>query len=244
MHCKTCLHLANTYPMHCASTWVDWRDSITWRPEIFTDLGARSYFYASLGFNRGLTDFPGLAFEQSLDIAGLRRDPPSLVDRYEAPILPSGNDEEKEGFVRTNKAQDRLLRLETQLRAFIDEQMTQAFGTDWPKSRLPNGLHEEWQKKKRKALEAGGEDRPAIAYADFTDYERVICRSDNWREIFDGFFGRCESVRETFQRLYPIRLDTAHARLITQDDELLLYVETRRLVKVIPPRPSELESNR
>ena len=101
--------------------------------------------------------------------------------------------------MRTNKAQDWLLRLETQLRAFIDEQMTQAFGTDWPKSRLPNGLYEEWQEKKRKALKAGGEDRPLIAYADFTDYERVICRSDNWREIFARFFGRCESVRETFK---------------------------------------------
>src|SRR5687768_8923575 len=47
------------------------------------------------------------------------------------------------------------------------------------------------------------------------------------------FFGRPESVRESFQRLYPIRLDTMHARPITQDDELLLYVETRRLVKIL-----------
>ena len=75
-----------------------------------------------------------------------------------------------------------------------------------------------------------------IAYADFTDYERVICRSDNWREIFTTFFDRPESVRESFQRLYPIRLDTMHARPITQDDELLLYVETQRLVKVIVRR--------
>ena len=41
-------------------------------------------------------------------------------------------------------------------------------------------------------------------------------------------------VRETFQRLYPIRLDTMHARP-KQDDELLLYVETRRFMKVIEP---------
>lgn len=71
-----------------------------------------------------------------------------------------------------------------------------------------------------------------IAYADFTDYVRVICKRDNWN-IFKPFFDREENVRESFQRLYPVRLDTMHARPITQDDELLLYIETRRLSKVI-----------
>jgi hypothetical protein len=40
-------------------------------------------------------------------------------------------------------------------------------------------------------------------------------------------------VIKSLQRLYPIRLDTMHARLVTQDDELFLRVEVRRLVKVI-----------
>jgi hypothetical protein len=68
---------------------------------------------------------------------------------------------------------------------------------------------------------------------DFTDYELIICKRDNWREVFGVFFDRPENVRESFQRLYPIRLDTMHARPITHDDQLLLYVETRRLLKVI-----------
>jgi len=216
----------------------DWRDSIAWRPEMFTDLAARSDLYVSLGFNVALTDFPAPAFEQSLDIAGLRRDPPPLVNRYGAPIPRVNDDDEEQGLARTNTAHDWLLRLETQLREFIDERMTRAFGPDWPKRRLPNGLYEAWREKKRKAKEAGGREWPLVAYADFTDYERVICKSDNWREIFAVFFGRPESVRESFQRLYPIRLDTMHARPITQDDELLLYVETKRLVKVIIVRRS------
>jgi hypothetical protein len=214
----------------------DWRDPITWRPEILIDLAVRSDFYASLGFNRALTDFPEPAFHESLDISGLRH-PPELIDLYEPTLASSAEDNDgEENLARTNMAHDRLLRLETQLRSFIDEQMTRVFGADWAKHRLPNGLYEEWQAKKRKAEHAGATERPLIVYADFTDYERVICRSDNWREIFAPFFGRRESVRESFQRLYPIRLDTMHARLITQDDELLLYVETRRLVKVIPGR--------
>lgn len=214
----------------------DWRDVITWPKDIFTDLAARSEFYLGLGFNHALTDFPAPAFEQSLDIVGLRREPPPLIDLYGTPVAPADDEEEEEGLARTNAAHDWLLRLETQLRNFIDEMMTRSFGGKWHKQRLPNGLYEEWQEKKIKAMQAGGKDWPLIAYADFTDYERVICKGDNWREVFAVFFVRSESVRESLQRLYPIRLDTMHARPITQDDELLLYVETRRMVKVIKKR--------
>ena len=61
----------------------------------------------------------------------------------------------------------------------------------------------------------------------------IKCRPDNWRQFFSPFFDRPESVRELFQRLHPIRVDTMHARPITQDDEFLLYVETKRLMKRI-----------
>ncbi len=212
----------------------DWRDSVTWRPEIFTDLSARSKFYASLGFNPTLTDFPMPAFEQGLDLAGLIPDPPSVDDRYSNSIPPpSDEDEYDEGLERTNMAYDRLLRFETQLRAFIDEKMTLVFGSDWPKHRLPNGMFDQWQEKKRKAEQAGAREQPLLAYADFTDYVLVICREDNWRSVFAPSFKRKESVRESLQRLYPIRVDTMHARIITQDDELFLRVETLRLERVI-----------
>jgi HEPN superfamily Swt1-like protein len=213
----------------------DWRDTISWPPEIFTDLSARSEFYVGLGFNAALTDFPLPAFEQSLDIAGLRGNLPSFVEGYGSAVRPVDGDEE-EGLTRTNTAHGRLLRLERLLRKFIDEEMTRTFGTDWPKHRLPNGLYDQWHEKKRKAEQAGAEERPLIEYADFTDYVPVICKADNWREVFGPFFNRPESVRESFQRLHPIRLDTMHARLITQDDELMLHVEVKRLVKVIVKR--------
>lgn len=89
----------------------------------------------------------------------------------------------------------------------------------------------EWVEKRRKAEGAGEPVRPLIAYADFTDYERILLRADNWKAVFEAVFHRKEAVRESLQRLYPIRLCTMHARLITQDDELLLYVEAKRLLK-------------
>ena len=86
--------------------------------------------------------------------------------------------------------------------------------------RLPKDLYDQWHEKKKSAEQAGAQEWPLIAYADFTDYERVICKKDNWREVFGSFFGRTEHVREAFQRLYPVSVDTMHARPITQDDEL------------------------
>lgn len=194
---------------------------------------ARTEFYIERGFNPALTNFPARAFRETLDIAGLRREPPALADHYGAPIPPSDDDEEEEGLARTNVAHDWLQRLETQLRRFIDEAMMAAFGPDWARHRLPNGVYEKWQEKKREAERSGDRDWPLIAYADFTDYELVICKRDNWREVFARVFGRPESIRESLQRLYPIRVCAMHARQITQDDELLLYVEVRRLSKVI-----------
>lgn len=213
----------------------DWRDRIAWPEEIFVNLEARSAFYLERGFDTSLTDFPAPAFQETVQIAGLRRDPPPTAEMYGPPILPAEDDDEEEALRRTNDAHDVLMRLEMQIRRFIDDKMTEAQGPNWTKHRLPQDVRENWENKKRAAEAMGAESRPLIAYADFTDYEKVLCRGDNWREVFVAFFKRPENVRETFQRLYPLRLDTMHARPITQEDELFLYVETRRLVKVILP---------
>lgn len=211
----------------------DWRDNITWTEPVLTDLRAREEFYVGLGFDPALTDFPEPAFQESTEVAGLRQEPPALVDAYGEPFARADDGEEEGALIRTNMAHDWLTRLETNVRQFIDVQMTAAFDDNWPKHRLPNGLYDQWIAKRETSVKAGRVALPLIAYADFTDYVLVICKADNWREVFMAHFDRPESVRESFQRLHPIRLDTMHARPIGQDDELLLYVEVKRLVLVI-----------
>jgi hypothetical protein len=138
----------------------DWRDSITWPPTIFDDLTARSEFYVGLGFDAELTDFPAPAFRETVTIARLRREPPTLVDAYGAPAARAESDDEEIALVRTNEAHGWLLRLETQLRRFIDHHMTQAYGPDWPRHRLPNGIYEKWAEKKNGLrTQAGGHGR-------------------------------------------------------------------------------------
>jgi len=207
----------------------DWREPIDWPPLIFTDLEARSHFYGSLGVNVALTDLPTRAFRESLAIADLWDAPAPLVGDYDAPETHDKGDEDEQGFARTNEAHDRLQRLETQLRRFIDQIMIEECGPEWPKHRMQPQVFETWRDKKQRAQRHTEADLPLIAYADFTDYELVICKRDNWR-LFEKYFDRPESVRESMQRLYPIRIDTMHSRPITQDDELFLMVECKRLL--------------
>jgi len=211
----------------------DWRDPIASNLADLADTADRDEFFSARGFDRELTALPVPAFRQCVSLARLDTPPPRLADAYGSPVPVADEPEDEEGFIRTNEAHGWLFQLETHLRAFIDAQMSLMFGADWYRTRLPRDVHERLVAKKQEREKAGAPARPLLAYADFTDYEKIICRKDNWREVFSGFFVRQESIRESFQRLYPIRVDTMHARPITQDDALLLYVETRRLIRVI-----------
>jgi len=213
----------------------DWRDPITtWQSADFERADARRGFYVDRGFNTNLTDFPDAAFDESLSIAGIKGDSPILVVAYGELTSLFIDGEESKALARTNVAHDRLQRLESQLRKFIDLSMTKAYGADWPKHRMPNGVYDKWMFKK--AADKGRKTEwPLIFYADFTEYVGIICRSDNWKEVFAATFERMESVRESFQRMYPIRLAIAHTRPIDKEDELLLFVETKRLLRVMQP---------
>lgn len=213
-------------------TWLgDWQDTITWPDHIWRDRAARADYYDSLGFDANLTDMPAPAFLEATGIADIRTERPSMVESFGPPV-PSSTPDEEAALSRTNRAHDWLQRFESHIRCFVDAAMTRAFGSDWPRHQLPNGMYDSWLKKKSAAVGAGAREQALIAYADFTDYVRVISRKDNW-QVFGNYFGRREDIRESFQRLHPIRLDTMHARPISQDDELLLYVEVKRVLRAI-----------
>ena len=204
---------------------VQEQNRIAWPRKILTDYGERADFYVSRGLKGARPDFSAPAFEKSLDIADLRGDKLLLVDLYGSPL-----DHKEEG--RAPMAYVRITGLETQLRRFIDERMTACYGSDWPKHQLPNGMYRQWKEKKQKAQQGGRGEDALIAYADFTDYVQVMCKRDNWH-VFSPIFDRKENVRESFRRMHPVRVDTMHARQITQDDALLLDFETRRLSKAM-----------
>lgn len=207
----------------------DWRGKVAWPTDIFDDANARTAFYVDKGFDARLTAFPTEAFSEGIAVAGLSDRPPPLLDQY----VGETTKDQQPSLERTKAAYDRLLRFETQIRKFINEQMTRHFGPDWIKHQVPEPIRNGWQQKKAIARKRGEQDWPLIAYADFTDYVPLITRQDNWKVAFEPIFQRAESVIESFQRLYPIRLCTMHARLITADDELYMFVELKRLLTAI-----------
>ena len=208
----------------------DWRDKITWKSINLESLPERRILYQDLGFNSDLTDLPDEAFDEAVEIVDLDECAPVLIETFGDPLgqLDGGYD----GLDRTNFAHRWLFCLESQIRKFIDLNMRFAFGVNWPNHQLPNGIYDQWLDRQRKKELTSRSKHPIIAYSDFTDYERVITRKDNWDQVFRPIFHRPENVRETFQRLYPIRLDTMHARIITKEDILLLYAESTRLVRL------------
>lgn len=210
----------------------DWRDRMVLPSDIGDDLALRSEFYVEQGFDPGLTEFPNPVFEETLE-RGALRDPIPQIGGPGQEELPPPDGVEEAGLVRTNWAHDRLTRLELHIRVFIEAQMRATIGKNWIRQRVPPAMREAWTEKREKAKQAGETPKDLIHYADFADYAILMERRDNWDDIFKPVFRRKEDIRESWQRLFPIRIATMHARLISQDDELLLVVETKRILKAI-----------
>ena len=70
-------------------------------------------------------------------------------------------------------------------------------------------------------------------YLDFTDYSRIIDKTDNWKEVFQPVFGQREGIKEALQRLQPLRLATMHARSVSTFELLNLLVESKRIAIAI-----------
>lgn len=206
----------------------DWREPIELKPDIAEDPEKRTAFYIERGFNSTLTDFPEKTFEETLDIVGLDTSIEGRLDE-----LYSLDPADDAALRRTNYCHNHLQKLERRLRQFIHNAMTAQYGEDWPNKKLPPEMRTAWEQKRTQLEKHGTILTFFIEVSDFTDYEKIICRKDLWREVFQPHFLRKESVIESFQRLYPIRLATMHGRLITSEDLLYLVVENTRLMNAV-----------
>jgi len=208
----------------------DWRDFTSTPGVSVHEPEDREGLYRERGLEPTLVGFPAQAFDQLAEDTGLTTESSAVLALFDAEI-PVADFTAAEQH-RTNVAFQRLLSFELYLRCFINDAMTSAFGEDWPRHRLPNGIHDGWQEKRSKAEAQGGNVCRLIDYADFTHYLLIIQKADNWKTVFKSVFNRKEDVVESLQRLAPLRVDTMHARPlnITNADLLMLYVETTRIV--------------
>ncbi|HMF55285.1 MAG TPA: Swt1 family HEPN domain-containing protein [Pyrinomonadaceae bacterium] len=221
-------------------------DSSKLTDSILFEAEARTEFYLDQGFDARLTAFPSSAYNDALFQSGLLR--PDLF----SPVFPSAEmgyypleederevsddpevEEERELKARLLKAYDIISNLEIRLREFLIGVMESVFGQSWTKQRVPGEIYKQWKEKRDTALSKGETEQPILWYADFTDYERIITRKDNWKDMFEGKFINMMDVQVSFQRLYPIRNCTMHTRPLTKEDFLLLTVEAQRILRAI-----------
>lgn len=208
----------------------DWREPITFIEDTLVNPIARAELYLEQGLDPTLTDFPVPAFHEGANLGGRG---PAKEDTPDEPA--EDNDAE---FDRAERAFAQLREFEIAVRTFIVDVMEATFGASWMKRQLPKDMRDKWHSKREADVKAGRSPRPLIEYADFSDYKMIIERGDNWKGAFNSVFSRPEDVRESFQRLNPVRIATMHSRLVTLDDELLLMVETRRVLTAIRNRSS------
>lgn len=209
----------------------DWRDQRLWEGDLLDDIDQRTDVYCEIGFDEQLTDLPEPAFREASTRVEVRTTLPVLTGLYGS---SSESDTGSQFVENTQEAYAYLNAFERALRDLIEHEMTKHFGAEWPKRRLPDGMFEEWCRKRNAACDAGLPSERLIDFADFTDYKQIIMRKANWRDVFKACFRRQEAVNEAFNRLHPVRLAVMHNRQIRRDDELLVYVETTRLFKIVP----------
>lgn len=224
----TCRPFGNDVTLAARDVLGDWTGVATLPADVFTDSLARSTFYLERGYDSAVADFPAPAFYENLRYAGLGET---------APTVEEETDEDEATRRRTSEAQALLCEFEREMRQFIQKKLVICAGSKWPKQRVDEKVFKGWKEKQQTDRTRRSVDLPLIDYIDFSEYERILTRKDNWQEAFQTHFEREESVRESLFRLMPLRNAAMHARFLTQDDWVFLQVEVKRLRIAITRTP-------
>lgn len=215
----------------------DWRTAPTYDPRKILEPLARTELYLAQGLNRDLSAAADEAIAAGFKVAGLAVDyltSPSLEQFVPSDASPS----ETAARRRMGMCFEILWKLERELRDYIDRLMTAQYGNNWPRQRLAPAMLVDWKEKAEKLKAQGRPVERLIEVADFTDYVQIICRTDDFKLLFvAGFRSEAGSVRESFNRLMPLRLATMHARVVTKQDLLYLVSESTRLFSAMGISP-------
>jgi hypothetical protein len=200
----------------------DWRDVRSADIEPTVDSIDSSSFYRLRGFNSALTHFPIHAFDESLQISGLRR------PGAETPAIGE-SDEAK----RRHSANCWLYDFETEFRLFLSLIMTRVHGEKWMESCLPKGMLVRFGTGRHRDSERSDAEGELIDQTLTSDYLKIISHEDNWATVFEPIFGQLADVQESLRRIVYVRNRVSHHRPLTQEDELTLAAEITRITNTI-----------
>lgn len=207
----------------------DFRDNVSWDESALLDAEVRVQTYWERGFRPEIADFSS---ETLGEFSKAVEKGPALT-KVESPFSFAIFFNCKSPDERRTMGFECISTIERQVRTLIDQKMTAKYGPGWVKARLQGQLREAWTAKQEAAVRQGRPKESLIHYADFTDYELIITGGAAWTDIFAGIFGRKEDVRESFQRLNPLRVAIAHSRDLVNEDVLILVAEGTRLMRAM-----------
>lgn len=123
----------------------------------------------------------------------------------------------------------RARRAELKLRRFIEQRMQAAYGPYWYKQNVPDEARREWRRRRQVDLDNGRKPSRLFDYAGFEDYRTIIENAANWTNVFEPVFKVKTSILESLRRLSLIRNPDAHIRVVTIEDFIDLWSESRRI---------------
>jgi hypothetical protein len=171
---------------------------------------------------------------------------PKKVVRPKRPKKVSKKKKEKtpsiEKFIQQGTAL--IFKLETKLRAFIEKTMVHHYGEKWWKKGIPSDVRQNCKRRMKKNDSPFGlpKSNRKLDYADFSDYRKIILRKDNWRDIYQNYFGgqkiilegyliQLEELRNTIQHNRSNLNDRAILKLQLLSDDILNAI-VRTIVKL------------
>ncbi len=113
-----------------------------------------------------------------------------------------------------------IYQIEVGLREFIIVTLSRV-DPRWVRQRLPADVLEKYREgrqEERKAKWIELIPHHPLYYTDFPDLRKIVERTDNWRDVFQGIFADKEVLCGILRELEPIRNKVAHNRRVTKYD--------------------------
>lgn len=137
---------------------------------------------------------------------------------------------------------ERILKnLENELRQFLIKKLS-AYSKNWWNERIPvkikNQPFERMRKDEISTEKVEGFE--LINYVDFSDYRKIICKDENWNDIFKNYFFDKEIVSVKLKELERIRNSIAHNRKLDSYQTQLLELHNAFMLKCIQKNDNAL----
>ena len=140
------------------------------------------------------------------------------------------------------ECQEALDVFEQHLRAFVKNQMREAFGDKWWKTNVPGTIASECQKRLNQEKSRRFPRLPAselIEYINLGELKDVICRQDNFSGAFKPLFGDAQNIASKIEELIAFRNPAAHNRSVLGEEQYQAIIVTCRSIfdAMEVPRP-------